>query len=144
MGYCELEMFDDALLELSSLPPSIQSKPEILHARLQIQMRGRYWNDALSTALELCHAEPDSGVAFLHAAFCLHEMGRTGDARITLLKGPKALQGDPTFHYNLACYDAVLGNLDDARSHLDVCIRIDSKFASIAKHDPDLAPLELV
>jgi len=58
-----------------------------------------------------------------------------------LLGGPEALRAEPTFHYNLACYECVLGHLDLARMHLEKSIQLDTKYRDFARGDPDLAPL---
>jgi hypothetical protein len=73
----------------------------------------------------------------LNKAFCLHEMGRTLEAKHLLLKGPASLLREPAYHYNLGCYDAVLGNLDEAMLHLKTRFEMDRKLQGIAKSDPD-------
>jgi hypothetical protein len=65
-------------------------------------------------------------------------MGRTQEAKQLLLDGPASLLSEPTYHYNLGCYDAILGNLDTAAQHLETSFQMDSKFREIAKYDPDL------
>ena len=51
---------------------------------------------------------------------------------------PPPWRMEPTYHYNLGCYDAVLGNLEEAARHLETSFRMDKKFREIAKYDPDL------
>ena len=46
-----------------------------------------------------------------------------------------------TIQFNLACYACQLGDLTDARHHLDLAIALDKEFAAAAATDPDLAPL---
>ena len=46
----------------------------------------------------------------------MHEMGRTQQAKDVLLEGPPSLNREPTFHYNMACYERSLGNLAAARA----------------------------
>jgi hypothetical protein len=65
-------------------------------------------------------------------------MGRTWEAKQLLLAGPSSLLNEPTYHYNLGCYNAVLGNLDEATRHLETSFQMDKKFREIAKFDPDL------
>ncbi|TSA29697.1 MAG: hypothetical protein D4R65_14740, partial [Verrucomicrobiaceae bacterium] len=54
------------------------------------------------------------------------------------LKGPSSLAKEATFFYNLGCYDAVLGNLQEAAAALRTSFEMDKKFREIAKYDPDL------
>jgi tetratricopeptide (TPR) repeat protein len=140
-GYSELGMPEDALRELDALGPALQEDPDVLNARLYVLMRARRWEDGLAAALLLCRQIPDRSSGYIHAAFCLHELGRTREAKDLLLGGPKALNDEATYHYNMGCYDAVLGNPDQARKHVLRSFEMDRKFRAIAKLDPDLASI---
>jgi predicted Zn-dependent protease len=140
-GYSELSMFDDALAELESLPPKAAAHVVVVELRAVILMQARRWKPALEASRALCVLLPDQTGGFIHAAFCLHEMGRTEEARAVLLGGPTSLHAEPTYHYNLACYECVLGHLDLARMHLEKSIELDKKYREFAKGDPDLAAL---
>ena len=142
-GYCELGMFDDALLELNGLPRSEQERSPAIDMRLAVLMQAKRWKAALPVSRELCRLHPQKNSGYIHAAFCLHEIGNTTEARDILLNGPSSLHVEPTFHYNLACYECTLGNLEVARVHLQKCFELDKKFRDFAKTDPDLAPLHL-
>ena len=140
-GYCELGMFDDALGEIETLPEEARQSAPAIETRLLILMQAKRWKPALAASRELCALVPERPVGFIHASYCLHEMGRTADARELLLAGPEALRTEPTYHYNLACYECRLGQLDLARAHLEKCFTFDKKFRAFAKLDPDLAAL---
>ncbi len=140
-GYAELSMYDDALAELDTLPAATLKTAEALELRTVILMQAKRWKDALTTGCELCQAEPQKTGGFIHTAFCLHELGRTAEARDYLLNGPPSLHAEPTYHYNLACYECALGHLDLARLHLDKSFSMDKKMRDLAKRDPDLAAL---
>lgn len=140
-GYAELGMFDDALAELETLPAEALKQPAAIEMRLAILMQAKRWADALRTSETLCKLDPSRNSAFIHAAFCLHELGRTADARDTLLNGPATLHGEATFHYNLACYECALGQIGLARAHLEKSFTLDRKFREFAKTDPDLKAL---
>ena len=140
-GYLELGMLEDALVELNSLPSAVQGRLEVLHMRLFIHMQGKCWCEALKISQIICRAHPEETAGFIHAAFCLHELGRTGEAKEVLLGGPSTLLNEATYHYNLGCYDAVLGNLEDAQAHLRVSFKLDKKFREFARTDPDLRPV---
>jgi tetratricopeptide (TPR) repeat protein len=137
-GYIELDMPDEALRELDSIPQPDQSREEVLQMRLFVFMRSRHWDDAIAICSRIRRESPDCTTGYIHGAFCLHEMGRTLEAKQLLLTGPACLLREPTYHYNLGCYDAVLGNLDEASHHLETSFQMDRKFREIAKYDPDL------
>ena len=140
-GYSELGMFDDAIAELDSLPEEVSRNSTVIELRTVILMQGKRWTPALEASRDLCRAEPEKTSGFIHTAYCLHELGCTEEARDVLLGGPDALHAEPTFHYNLACYECALGHLDLARLHLEKSIELDKKMRDFAKTDPDLAPL---
>jgi predicted Zn-dependent protease len=140
-GYAELGMFDDALAELETLPANVRQEPAAIEMRVAILMQAKRWTDALHNSELLCKLDATRNSGFIHAAFCLHELGRTGDARDMLLKGPASLHTEATFHYNLACYECALGQLGLARAHLEKSFTLDRKFREFAKTDPDLKAL---
>lgn len=137
-GYFELGMMEDALEELGHLPPALRSRLDVLQMRLCACMRVHRWEDALRASEKLCELQPQEGMGYIHAAFCLHELGRTPEARDRLLGGPAALLREATYHYNLGCYDAALGDIESAQNHLQASFRLDRKFREYAKTDPDL------
>ncbi len=138
-GYCELGMFDEAIKELETLPEDVRVTPATIELRVVILMQAKRWKTALSASRDLCKRDPDRPTGYIHAAFCLHELGRTAEAREFLLKGPDTLLREPTFHYNLACYECRLGRLDLARAHLEKSFELNKHFRDLAKNDPDLA-----
>lgn len=141
-GYIELEMPDEALRELDALPAAEQAREDVLQMRLFLTMHAKAWDQALAICDRLRAADPEGTTGYIHGAFCLHELGRTREARDLLLSGPACLLREPTYHYNLGCYDAVLGYLEEAARHLETSFQMDRKFRDIARHDPDLSAVQ--
>jgi predicted Zn-dependent protease len=140
-GYLELGMAEEALAELSSIPEIEIRDPDIIELRLHVLMQTKRWAEALATSEELLRARPTAVPAYIHGAFALHELRRTAEARDLLLKGPEELRKDPTFHYNIGCYEAVLGNREAALLSLQQSFALDSTYREFAQRDPDLAIL---
>ena len=140
-GYSELSMHDDAITELDAIPSEFADLTEVLETRLHILMHARRWKESLAVSRKICKANPEASSGFIHAAFCLHELGRTHDAKTVLLEGPESLLKEPTYHYNLACYEVRLGNLAEAHAHLETSFAMDRKFREFAKGDSDLEPI---
>ena len=140
-GYFELAMLQDGLNELDSLPFPEQLRADVLELRISILMKATRWEEALRTGEKLCAVASEAPIGFIHTAFCLHELGRTREAREVLMEGPASLIHEATYHYNLACYECVLGNLETARAYLDTSVAMDEKLRGYAKEDPDLKPL---
>jgi len=137
-GYLELGMPVEALAELDTLPSEVANHAEILQLRLVILMQMRDWVRALEHCAALRKHFPDRSVGYIHGAFCLHELGRTSEAKTLLLSGPGSLLREATYHYNLGCYEAVLGNHEEALQYLKASFAMDQNFCTIAKRDPDL------
>ena len=140
-GYLELGMAKEALAELSTIPDIGSRDPDVVEVRLHILMQATQWREALATANELRDLNPKAVPAYIHGAFALHELGRTTEARDLLLQGPEELRKDPTFHYNIGCYEAVLGNRDAALQSLEQSFALDDTYRDFARKDPDLAVL---
>lgn len=140
-GYYELQMLEEAIGELDELPLNAQLRADVLEMRVTILMKTRRWGDAIDACEKLCAVAPDAALGFIHLAYCLHESGRTQQAKDVLLEGPSSLSRDPTYYYNMACYECVLGNVETARVYLETSLSIDSKLSAFAKVDPDLKAL---
>ena len=141
-GYAELGMTRESLGELNAIEPPFQDRPEVLQLRLHHLMLKKKWARALRISHKLCRAAPECSAGFLHAGFCLHELGKTAEAKKLLLKGPVTLLQEPIYYYNMGCYDALLGNVEDAQAHLQTSFEMDASFREIAKKDPDLKSLQ--
>src|ERR1700737_2462634 len=141
-GYAELGMTRQSVQELNAIDRVHQNRPEVLQLRLHHLMRDKRWAQALRVSQKLCRAAPDCSAGFLHAGFCLHELGKTAEAKALLLKGPTALLNEPIYYYNMGCYEALLGNVKDARTNLERSFKMDSTFRELAKKDPDLKSVQ--
>lgn len=141
-GYAELGMMRECVAELDAIEPRMQTRPEVLHLRLQYWMQKKRWSQALRIAQKLCRVAPDRSTGFLHAGYCLHKVGKTAEAKATLIKGPVALLKEPIYYYNMGCYDALLGNIGDAKTNLKISFKMDASFRDLAKRDPDLKMLQ--
>ena len=137
-GYLELGMVEEALAELSGVKSLEAGDPDLVELRLHIMRHGERWSEALVVAEELLRLNPSALPAYIHGAFALHELGRTADARDLLLRGPEILREDPTYHYNIGCYEAVLGNSESAKQSLERSFALDETYRDFAKKDPDL------
>lgn len=142
-GWLELGMPDDALAELSALTGEERGERRVLELKLAAEMAKGDWATASDTALELCEMAVDEPDFFMSAAYCLHEAGRTAEARKCLLKGPGVLAEFPVYHYNMACYLWTLGEKEAAREHLDKAVAMDEGFLEAARTDRDLVGMEI-
>ena len=142
-GWLELGDWKSAEQELEELTPKHLTSVDVMDLRWLILAKGERWNDAVEVARKLARLAPDKADSFINLAFALHELKRTEEARDILLpvvaKFPKVW----TIPYNLACYDAQLGDLAEARDWLAQAFRLGNakELKAQAADDPDLAPL---
>jgi predicted Zn-dependent protease len=141
-GYAELGMTRQSVAELNAIERALQHRPEVLQMRLHHLMHAKKWAQALRVSRKLCRVAPKCSAGFLHAGFCLHELGKTAEAKRLLLHGPVALLKEPIYYYNMGCYDALLGNHKSAQVHLLTSFKMDSSFRELAKRDPDLESVQ--
>src|SRR5216683_2574205 len=132
----------ESIAELNAIETPSQNQPEVLQLRLHHLMRKKRWARALTVSRKLCQVAPHCSAGFLHAGFCLHELGKTAQAKALLLKGPAALLKEPIYYYNMGCYEALLGNVKDARVNLETSFEMDETFRELAKKDPDLKTVQ--
>ena len=132
-------MLAEALAALDEISVEDRDRTEVLRMRIQIYLQAKDWETGLRLSRQLTDLLPDEGYGFIHSAFCLHELSRTAEAKQVLLNGPSSLLEEPIYYYNLGCYEAVLGNLDQAKAYLRASFRLNKSFREIARTDPDLA-----
>jgi predicted Zn-dependent protease len=137
-GYVELSLYAEAREELAALRGEAVNRVDVQEILLLCLMADSHWAEALALTLRLCEMEPEEPGGFIHAAFCLHELGRTDEAVDVLSRGPTALRSKPVFYYNLGCYHACLGDQERALKLLRQSFEMDGSLRSVARKDPDL------
>jgi len=140
-GYHELGLWREAWGELDALSGDAQRRPDVLEMRILILINENNWLDALGLSRQLAEVAPQEEGGWVHSAYCLHELGRTDEAVKALLSAPPSLREKAIFHYNLACYSCVLGQIDTAREALHRSFALDKKYREYARADHDLQPL---
>lgn len=139
-GYAHLELYDFAWAELAPYLAG-ETRSEVQETVMALLMRQQRWAEAITVGEALCRVCPDLPHPFIHTAFCHHEMHETLQALKTLRSGPQCLQQEGIYHYNSACYLAVLGHENDAREALRTAFALDESLQENARTDPDLANL---
>jgi tetratricopeptide (TPR) repeat protein len=140
-GYLYLGMADEALKELEAIGRGEQEKPSVLLARIRVLLHLRKWREAegLSSRAALAHPEEDEFT--VQQAFALHQLEKGEQAVEVLLAAPEWIRRTGILHYNLACYEARLGDLKTARQCINAAIQINAAMKKNARVDPDLQGL---
>ena len=90
-GYYELGMQAEAWEELDAVEAEHGDEPAVIQMRLLLLLKERRWEEALAGSERLIEADEKCAMGYIHAAYCLHEMGRTPKAKELLLAGPSSL-----------------------------------------------------
>lgn len=141
-GFYELGMQEDAWNELKEIESEFARTPDVVQMRTLLLLRDEKWEEALELTSELREMIPDGVAGYIHGAFCLHELKRTSEAKKMLLSAPEAIKKEAIFYYNLGCYQAAIGDVDDARKCLHKSFDLDEGLMEVARKDPDLVALK--
>ncbi|MEO0414821.1 MAG: hypothetical protein AAF226_07700 [Verrucomicrobiota bacterium] len=137
-GYIELGMYDEAWKVLDTIAGVETHEAEALSTRISIALDEGKASKALPFCEELCKRFATCPEGFVQGAYCLHALGKTESARELLQSGPQSLRKDHVYFYNLACYEAALGNDSVGMAWLRRSIEIDPKARVDALRDKDL------
>jgi len=140
-GYLFLGMAAHALKELESIDDSAQHTSAVLRARVRVLLHLKRWDEANVLSEAGVSLYPEENEFTVQRAFALHQLKKGSDAVQVLLSAPEWIRRTGILHYNLACYEAQLGDLTTARQCIKAAIEINSSFKKNARTDPDLARL---
>jgi len=140
-GYLYLNLPDEALRELDELPPPAREWPAVRLTHIRVLLHRQQWLEAEQLSREGAAQYPEEGEFTVQRAFALHRMENGREAVAALRSAPDWIRRTGILHYNLACYEARLGDLTTARQCIDAAIQLDGEMKKRARIDPDLAAL---
>ena len=115
--------------------------PEVLEVRLKIYRGLEKWELMKTVARQLALYAPDNPQWAISWAFATRRAESIEAAKRILLEAVEHHPNCALMHYNLACYDAVLGELEVAKARLQHALKIDPGMRLMALDDEDLKPL---
>jgi tetratricopeptide (TPR) repeat protein len=140
-GYAELGMYLDAQEELGKIEPDVRHVPEVLAIRLLICNGLKMWELMQTVAARLNGHDPGEVQWWVSLAFATRRVESIEAAKAVLLRAIALHSDEAILHYNLACYECQLANLNVAKERLRVAFKLDPRFRLAARDDDDLAPL---
>ena len=140
-GWLELGLLSEAFEELDNLDPSRRVHPEVLKVRWSLYQSAKKWHDAAKVARMLIDVFAGEFDGWWMFSFAMHEAGHTQEAYDSLVSVRAKFSGEYLLHYNLGCYLARLGRLEEARGSLRAAFGLNSEMRANAIKDPDLKPL---
>jgi predicted Zn-dependent protease len=135
-GYLYLGMPDDALKELGEVPNEDSAQPTVLLARTRVLLHLKQWSEAEKLAARGSETHPDHEEFTVQRAFALHQLKQGDEAMNVILQAPEWIRQTGIIHYNLACYEAQLGDLGTARQCIKVACQMNKAMKKNAAIDP--------
>ena len=140
-GYLMLGLKTEAAEALGEITqPELDATPVLVMA-LTVHTERADWANAARVGTVVCGREPQEAGHWIQWAYATRRHSGILDARTILMRGLGLQPREPMLHFNLACYEAQLGNLDDARAFLETACGLDTACVKLAQLDDDLAPL---
>ena len=140
-GYLFFSMYDEALQELESIGPDEHQEAAVMLARIRLLLHKKEWRSAERLSEEGAGLHPNEGEFTVQRAFALHQLRKGDEAMEVLLSAPDWIRRTGILHYNLACYEARLGDISIAKQCIDAAIQINEGIKKSARMDPDLQAL---
>ena len=141
-GWLELGNHLEADKELDEITPEMRAHPQVLLVRCDIYMRAGKWDGLVAVAETLVEQLPKIQQPWIQRSYALHELNRTQEAFDKLLPAAEKFPKAWVIPYNLACYTAQLGRLEECQTWFKKAMAIDEHTVKReAIDDPDLTPL---
>jgi Flp pilus assembly protein TadD len=131
----------DADAELEEIEPELRTDSQVLALRRRIYQALKKWDLMLVVAKELAQRDPHNVQWSISWAYATRRAISLDAARLVLLEAVERMPGEATLHYNLACYECQLGDLEVAKARLKHAITLEPASRAMALDDADLAPL---
>ena len=140
-GFCELGLYQEAVEELEGLPESERQTGQALIIWLELYQGWQKWAEATMVAARLAETEPEESNWQVALAYAVRRSRGLASAREILIDASLKFPVCAAIHFNLACYEAQLGHLEEAKKRLRLAIQINREYADLARSDPDLEPI---
>jgi hypothetical protein len=134
----------EAVLELEKIKAENREHPAVMVIRCSVHYAAKNWPLVFELANTLTSVAPGDPFGWLNRSHALHFMGRTQEAWDGLLPMAGKFKKLYAVPYDLACYAAVLGQLETAREWLEKAFSVTKEPAKLklhAREDPDLKDL---
>jgi hypothetical protein len=146
VGWLELGDPVEAVREIERIDPAHLEHPDVLEVRWQISTVDQNWEAGLALAEKLVAVAPDRSSGWIHRAYCLRRVkaGSLQAAWDALRPVYDKFPSVVIIPYNLACYAAQFGRLNEAWSWLHKAMEIGGHIDTIKKMalaDADLKAL---
>lgn len=146
LGWLELGLPAEAGEEIARITSENLEHPDVLEVRWEICAAGRRWDTGLQLAERLLEVAPERSSGWIHRAYAMRRAAGGGLERAWEALRPAVEKFPDVFviPYNLACYAAQLGRLEDAWGWLQKAVAAGAQreqLRAMALVDSDLEAL---
>lgn len=144
-GWLMLGNPQEAELEWNQIDPRYQNMVQVIALKWSILAKAEDWTRAAEAAMLQCEMAADDPSGYVHWAYSVRRQpgGGLQPAWDILHSAYRRFPKESIIPYNLACYAAQMGQLEDSWEWLQKAIRIAGAgpIKTMAMQDADLAPL---
>lgn len=134
----QLDMYDQAEMELAALPDELPWSKNGRTMRMEIAQRREDWQAMRDLAHGLRMEFPDFADWWVADAYATRRCRSIEQAREILLEGLVHHYENAMIRYNLACYACRLGSPGECLDFLKEAVKRDQRYRSMAMEDEDL------
>jgi len=138
IGFLELGDPYAAWDELEQIPAEYRAESIVLVMRYEVYMALERWEEAVEIAQHLVKTDASEPMLFINLAMAEVKKSGYGVAEGILREALVTFPDHPNIHYNLACYSARLGKIEEAKRLLAIAIELDPIFKEPSLEDEDL------
>lgn len=140
-GYLELGMISAAERELARLSVRHRCYADVIELRIRVLLARQRYEKAAWLARSASKVYPGVAEFYLFASRAYEALDRPDQAKEVWISAPSLFHVSGIFHFNLARFEAKLGNPASARQHMKLAIELDPTMQDRAKADPGLCEL---
>lgn len=109
--------------------------------RMEVYRAVQKWDAMQTIARRLAKYDPNDVNWTVSWAYATRRAESLQAAQSILLEAVERLPNTAIFHYNLACYECQLGQIEVAKARLSHAFKLDQSFRLLALDDDDLRPI---
>lgn len=140
-GYLQLSLLDLAAERVASVAEAGLFPYECAALRGSIFREREKFAEAIPHFESALKLRPGDLLATIGLGWCQKRVGRVDLAAQAYLEALKVRPGEAILHYNLACYQSLLGKPRDAVASLRRSFKIDKDYRQLLKAEADFDPI---
>ena len=113
----------------------------LIHQAVCALLDTNRYEDAFLLSEVICRGRPDYADAYFNASLALFHLGRFSESKAFMQRGPDSLWLKAETHYQMACVEVALANLELAVSFAEKAAAIHPRLLKAMIEDTDLKPI---